>query len=212
LTGETQERVGCLSLTSHDPANEPQSSVGFCGSHHRNVRLFWHVVDRRDSTTKITAPSCTPNTTTTRSPSGSAYPQYCMQPFPRPASNQDFFNNAWKWLIVDGNPKCSNEQGMCVYRKKETNEHGEPIELSCIIGAFMTEEIVEKLPILTASVATLTEKDSRRYCPEVDELFADVDLRLLSDVQRVHDKGSSLIHRRVRMTCIALNYGLQIPH
>jgi hypothetical protein len=113
-------------------------------------------------------------------------------------NNQEFFDAAWKWLIVDKNETCSSETGSCFYRYEEK---------TCVIGAFIPDELII-CPSTSAPIDLL-----RNLWPKVDEWFQHVDIGLMIDIQRIHDFiPVRLIDERIeKMQGLAKDFNLTIP-
>jgi hypothetical protein len=129
-----------------------------------------------------------------------------MQTFDPPQSDQDFFNKAWKWMITDLNPRCTNN-GSCSYRG---TAKGENQIRSCVIGAFIPDDHIGDFNMLRG-IGELLNPSSPDYCEKLAVLFKHVTIDLLRQVQLVHDTSPFPANRRGRMKIIAHQFNLVIP-
>jgi hypothetical protein len=116
-------------------------------------------------------------------------------------NNQDFFNAAWKWLVVDNKPKCVNQYNRCRYR----NEKGD----TCVIGAFIPDELYSKSLEGSLASTILTGKGELFF--KLNEWFRNVNPNLAGAIQRVHD-AEFYTPRKERMEEIGELYNLKIPN
>ena len=91
-------------------------------------------------------------------------------------SNQEFFDAAWNWLVVENRPKCVNENGSCSYRSNNQ---------TCVIGAFIPDDLYKSdlegktvLKLMTIQVES---------CKPIQVWFENVEIDLMNHLQAVHD-------------------------
>ena len=129
-----------------------------------------------------------------------------MNNYPKPQSNQEFFDNAVDWLLVRETPVCRNEEDFCAYRDKDRTT-------ACVIGAFIPDSMFDDDPdrFENRSIRDLVHPNSRfTMCQEVVDLFQHVDNNLLTAVQDVHDSACRTKDRIRDMNEIASRFGLTL--
>ena len=121
-----------------------------------------------------------------------------MKPKPKQfLSDQEFFDAAWNWLVVENHPKCDCPMGDSLYRDGDK---------TCVVGAFIPEELYALNfpddPIITLLV---------RY-PEFREWFQHLQPQLMREVEETHNAfDSSVETREGTMRAIAAKFGLRCP-
>jgi len=130
----------------------------------------------------------------------------------KPTSNQDFFDKAWKWLIIDASPRCVDHNRFCKYRRNNGLEDD-----TCIAGAFIPDELYARIgsKIEGSNVAHICDPHAGdKHSPELAEIFKAVTPELLKRVQQVHDDpetGPNMERRQEEMRTIAQVCNLQVP-
>lgn len=115
---------------------------------------------------------------------------------PRPMSNQEAFNNVWQHFIVERNPRCIGDSGMCLYRSYD-NTNG------CAIGCQLPDELVP--PINGGYMSVLLG------CPQLRDYFRFVIRECGDDLQLCHDQANSLEEMETNLRRMAEHWGLTIP-
>jgi len=97
-------------------------------------------------------------------------------------SNQEFFDAAWNWLVVENNLPCvitenEKECGRCAYRLNNQ---------TCVIGAFIPDDLYH--PKFEGQTIDMLISNDRSYLDSnLKDWFKHVDPYLMSHVQSVHD-------------------------
>jgi hypothetical protein len=134
-----------------------------------------------------------------------------MTTLEKPQSNQDFFNKAWRWLVIDKHPKSFEVDGagaeQCRYRTKLDNSD---VVLSCIAGAFIPDSLYRDGLERRNINALCDPSNDSFYHPEIAKLFEHVNQDLLWRVQQTHD-AYYVSAREDHMNYIAKLHNLTIP-
>jgi hypothetical protein len=126
----------------------------------------------------------------------------------KPTSNQDFFDKAWNWLVVEKRPKSmSEESDSCRYRLDLGDE-----TLACVAGAFIPDALYVECIEGGAIDGVCTSKctNPSRYDEKIAKLFEYVDMKVAREVQECHDYNS-VSGRYAKMIALAKKYNLTIP-
>lgn len=122
----------------------------------------------------------------------------------KPKSNQEFFDNAWQWLITENNSRCAEERsGKCHYRLNNK---------TCVIGAMIPDDIY-KPTFEGNSIDYLLEFDTSYSNNELNELsiwFENVDRTLMLKVQNIHDVDHTQSYKCYLLREIAKEYNLVV--
>jgi len=116
---------------------------------------------------------------------------------PQFLSDQEFFDAAWNWLVVENHPKCDCPMGDSLYRDGDK---------TCVIGAFIPEELYD-LNFADDPIIILLERYS-----QFRDWFRHLRPELMKEVEEVHNAfDSSRPTREATMRSIAATYGLRCP-
>jgi hypothetical protein len=115
-------------------------------------------------------------------------------------SSQEFFDAAWRWLVTDDNPKCVNDLGRCLYRKRDM-DGGKEVVLSCVIGSMIPDDLIHATT--ETSIGWLWGNS-----PKIREWFSAVNPHLMVEVQGIHDQDRPRVKT---LHAIAECYDLVVP-
>src|SRR5258708_37220237 len=104
-------------------------------------------------------------------------------------SDQEFFDAAWTWLVIENHPKCFTPIGDSLYRDGDW---------TCVVGAFIPEELYA-LQFPDDPIEVLLD----RY-PQFQSWFRHLTPQLMARVEEVHNAlDDSLPTRERTMRAIA---------
>src|SRR5260370_41536149 len=117
-----------------------------------------------------------------------------MFPMKLPTTLQEFFNNAWRWAVIEKHPQCSSANLYCKYRMNSN---------ACLIGCSIPEDLYEP------------DMENKSAKTVLAEFFGVTDMHILQSInqlQAIHDDNIDNYDTvAVRLRDYAREYRLTVP-